>query len=81
MTEDLVYTIRGVLKALPGRLAVDAASASSPSEAAEIIRKEVYQIMEELSHYRYDAKKYEERVRERRSWDVISGHTVDDDES
>lgn len=69
MTEDLVYTIRGMLLALPGRLAVDTATASSPPEAAEIIRAEVYKVMEELSHYRYDPKKYEERVRERRKWD------------
>lgn len=81
MTEDLVYTIRGMLLALPGRLAVDVASASSPSEAAEIIRQEVYKVMEELSHYRYDAKKYEERVRERRSWDLIERASANDDES
>lgn len=69
MTEDLVFTIRGMLLALPGRLAVDVATAKSPSEAAEIIRKEIHTVMEELSNYRYDPKKYEERVRERRSWD------------
>ncbi len=79
MTEDLIYTIRGMLLALPGRLAVDVASASSPAEAAEIIRKEVYKVMEELSHYQYDAKKYEERVRERRSWDVTGKQIADDE--
>jgi hypothetical protein len=73
MTEDLVYTVRGMLLALPGRLAVDTAAASSPPEAAEIIRAEVYKVMEELSHYRYDPKKYEERVRERRKWDTKGG--------
>jgi len=67
MTEDLVFTIRGMLLALPGRLAVDVSGAKEPAEAAEIIRKEVYFIMKELSHYRYDPKKYEERVRDRRN--------------
>ncbi len=73
MTEDLIYTIRGMMLALPGRLAVDVVNTSTPAEAAEIIRREVYKIMEELSHYEYDPKKYEERVRERRSWDIEGG--------
>ncbi len=79
-TEDLIYTIRGMLVALPGRLAVDATAASSAAEAAEIIRKDVYKVMEELSNYRYDPKKYEERVRERRRWDSESKHGSDEDE-
>ncbi len=72
MTEDLVYTIRGALLALPGRLSVDVMTANDAAEASEIIRCEVYKIMEELSAYRYDASKYEERVRERLNMDVLS---------
>ena len=68
MTEDLVYTIRGALNALPGRLAVDVSAVSTPAEASEVIRKEVNKIMRELAGYRYDPKKYDERVRERRDW-------------
>jgi phage terminase Nu1 subunit (DNA packaging protein) len=73
MTEDLIYTIRGMLLALPGRLAVDVVNTSTPAEAAEVIRKEVHKVMEEISRYEYDPKKYEERVRERRSWDIEGG--------
>jgi len=73
MTEDLVFAIRGMLLALPGRLAVDVVHAEDSAEAAEIIRKEVYAIMEELSNYNYDPRKYEERVRERRRWDIKDG--------
>lgn len=68
LTEDLVYTIRGALNALPGRLAVDVAAVSTPAEASEVIRKEVSKVMRELAGYHYDPKKYEERVRERRDW-------------
>lgn len=68
MTEDLIYTIRGSLMALPGRLAVDVATVTTPAEAAEIIRKEVHALMRELANYQYDPEKYEERVRERRKW-------------
>ena len=79
MTEDLIYTIRGALLALPGRLAVDASTAKSPAEAAEIIRKEVYTVMQDLSEYRYDPKKYEERVRARRDWEIYGEGDSDDD--
>lgn len=78
MTEDLIYTVRGSLMALPGRLAVDVAAAASPAEAAEIIRKEVHAIMRELANYEYDPEKYEERVRERRNWEA-GGGDVDDE--
>lgn len=77
MTEDLIYTIRSSLISLPGRLAVDCAASDNAAEIANIIRKEVYGVMEELSRYRYDPKKYAERVRERNSWDSDG----DDDES
>ena len=78
LTEDLIYTVRGTLMALPGRLAVDVAAAANAAEAAEVIRKEVHKAMRELSNYRYDPKKYEERVRERRDWETVSGRDDDD---
>lgn len=78
MTEDLIYTVRGSLMALPGRLAVDVAAAATPAEAAEIIRKEVHALMRELANYQYDPEKYEERVRERRKWEA-GGGDVDDE--
>ena len=68
ITEDLVYTIRGALMALPGRLAVDVAACETPAEASNVIRREVNKVMRELADYHYDPKKYEERVRERRDW-------------
>ena len=67
---DMVYTIRDALMALPGRLAVDAANASSAAEASDVIRKEVHKIMNELAEYEYDPEKFEERVRERMEWSV-----------
>lgn len=71
ITEDLVYTIRSLLIALPGRLAVDVADSSDPAEAAAIIRSEVHKMMDELTNYRYDPRRYEERVRERKSWEAL----------
>lgn len=68
VTEDLVYTMRSALMALPGRLAVDVSACNTPAEASDVIRREVYKLMRELADYHYDPKKYEERVRARRDW-------------
>lgn len=79
MTEDLIYSIRGMLLALPGRLADDVHSAETSAEAESIIRSEVYAVMEAISRYQYDPRKYEERVRGRKSWDdSLSGEDDDD---
>lgn len=77
MTSDLIYTMRGALIALPGRLAPEVAESKTAAEAADIIRNEVFQVMEGLADYKYDPKKYEERVRERNKWDL---EEWDDDE-
>lgn len=72
LTLDLVFTVRSMLVALPGRLAVDVVGAKTASEASEIIREEVYKVLEELSNYKYDPEEYARRVRERQGWSEIS---------
>lgn len=69
---DLVYTIRSMLTALPGRLAVDVSTAGSAAEASEIIRVEVYKILDELAAYKYDPEEYARRVRDREGWSELS---------
>ena len=68
---DLVYTIRSMIIALPGRLAVDVAEAKTASEASEIIRKECHILLNELSNYKYDPAEYAKRVRDREGWQEI----------
>lgn len=69
ITTDMIYEIRAGLIALPGRLAIDV-SGAKPAEAADIIKREVYSLMNDLANYKYDPSKYEERVRERIKWDA-----------
>lgn len=69
---DLVYSIRSMLMALPGRLAVDVTSANSAAEASEIIRVEVYKVLEEMSNYKYNPEEYARRVKEREGWSELS---------
>ena len=71
MTTDLVYTVRSMIMALPGRLAVDTTHAATPAEAAVIIRAECHRILDELSGYQYDPEAYRRRVRDREGWSEL----------
>ena len=75
MTNDLVYTIRSMIMALPGRLAMDVVQADSANEASALIRSECNKILDELAGYKYDPEAYQRRVRDREGW----GIQLDDD--
>lgn len=77
MTEDLIYSIRSALIALPGRLSTTVAGVRDAAEISVLIEKEVRAVMEELAEYRYDSKKYSERVRARMHKEALEN---DDDE-
>ena len=68
MTMQLVFTIRGMLVALPGRLAVDVAGVETAAEASVIIRREVNAVLDELANFKYDPAAYEKLVNERQKW-------------
>ncbi|MCH5207555.1 MAG: hypothetical protein J1F04_01615 [Oscillospiraceae bacterium] len=82
MTADLLFYVRGGLRALAGRCASACAAASEPAEVQKIIEKEVFAIMDELSSYKYDAAKYDELVRQRmnREIDETTFETDDSEE-
>ena len=80
ITQDWFFAVRGMMIALPGRLAIDVANLSDPNEVSERIRQEVYLVMEEMANYQYDRKKFEELVRERLSWDKIDVEDGADDD-
>lgn len=77
MTTDLVYTVRSMIMALPGRLAVDTTHAATPAEAAVIIRGECHRILDELSGYQYDPEAYRRRVRDREGWSELLADETD----
>lgn len=68
MTTDLVFSIRSMIMALPGRLAVDMANISTAAEASERIKEECHNILNDLANYRYDPEAYKRRVRDRQGW-------------
>ena len=55
-------------------------NAKDAADTAEIIRSEVYKVMEELSQYKYDPAKYEEKVRERIKSEALASDSTDDQE-
>lgn len=80
MTEELIFTIRSALLALPGRLAVDVASCRTAPEASDVIEREVKLLMKDLSMFKYDPQKYKERVKERMQWSLDHGEEDEDED-
>lgn len=78
MTEDLVFTIRSMILALPGRLAMDVTQAASAAEASAIIRAECNKILNELAGYRYDPEEYQRRVKDRQGFSALSDEDEDE---
>ena len=78
LTDDFLFEIRGMIMSLPGQLATEVAASDSPAECAAIIRTVVNRLLLDMTKYRYDPAKYEQRVRERRNWEALEEE--DDDE-
>lgn len=79
LTNDLVYTARSMIMALPGRLAMDVVQAGSANEASALIRTECYKILDELAGYQYDPEAYRRRVRDREGWsDALADEEADE---
>lgn len=79
LTNDLVYTARSMIMALPGRLAMDVVQAGSANEASALIRTECYKILNELAGYQYDPEAYRRRVRDREGWsDALTDEETDE---
>lgn len=79
LTNDLVYTARSMIMALPGRLAMDVVQAGSANEASALIRTECYKILDELAGYQYDPEEYRRRVRDREGWsDALADEEADE---
>lgn len=78
MTNDLVYTIRSMIMALPGRLAMDVVQAKTAAEASALIRTECYKILNELTGYQYDPEAYRRKVRDREGWEDTADEEADE---
>ena len=78
--EGRLYAIRTRLNALPGQLATDVAASNNPAECAVIIRTCINRLLIEMQKYRFNADEFDERVRERKSWEMKDDESDDIDE-
>ena len=78
LTTDMIYSIRAMLLAMPGRLAVDLAAATKPTEVSDKIKGEVYNVLAQITNYEYDPDAYRERVRQREGWE---GHAAEEEDA
>ena len=79
LVNELIFSIRASLMAMPGRLASECAGKSSV-EISDIIKKEVYQTLEQLAEHEYDPARYKELVRQREGYRIKSQEEEEDEE-
>ena len=72
---DHVLFLRGLILAMPNKLAVDLAGEHTAAEQAETVKREVHYVLNQLSEYRYDAEEYRKRVMARQGWETQEGDT------
>lgn len=68
ITSDMIAKIRGEILALPGRLAVDVAKANTAKMASAVIKREIDEMLNGISDYKYEPEEYAKRVSEREKW-------------
>lgn len=68
LIEDLAATIKGMIVALPGRLAMDIVGLKTAADVSERIEKDCLEILNELSEYEYDSEYFKQKVQEREGW-------------
>ena len=74
---DHVLFLRGLLLAMPNKIAVDLAGEHTAAEQAETVKKEVHYILNQLADYCYDAEEYKKRVMERQGWGTVQEGDAD----
>ncbi len=75
---DHTLFLRGLLLAMPNKLAVDLAGEHTAAEQAETVKREVYYVLNNLADYRYNPEEYKKRVMERQGWGEIQEGADDD---
>ena len=77
LTNELVFSVRSMLLALPGRVAMDLAAIDNPVEVSQYMARHVEALLDELAQHEYDPEVYKQMAREREGWNAKEN---DDDE-
>ena len=80
LTNELVFAVRSMLLALPGRVAMDLAAISNPAEVSTYMARHVSTLLDELATHEYNPDAYAQLVREREGWRNDKDDDGDDDD-
>lgn len=78
LTNELVFAVRSMLLAMPGRCAMDLAGIQTAPEVSQYLRQQVAAMLDELATHEYNPDDYLELVRARDGSQAVEGD--DDDE-
>lgn len=68
LTNELVFAVRAMLLALPGRVAMDLAAIDTAPEVSAYLARHVAALLDELATHEYNPEAYAALVREREGW-------------
>ena len=68
LTNELVFAVRSMLLALPGRVAMDLAAIDTAPEVGQYMSRHISLLLDELATHEYNPDLYKQLVREREGW-------------
>jgi phage terminase Nu1 subunit (DNA packaging protein) len=80
LTNELVFAVRSMLLALPGRVAMDVAAINTAPEVSQYMARHVAVLLDELATHEYNPDTYKQLVREREGWETDHDSDSDDEE-
>ena len=80
LTNELVYAVRSMLLAMPGRVAMDLAAINTAPEVSNYMAKHVASLLDELANHEYNPEAYRQLVKERAGWESDHDDEGDDEE-
>lgn len=79
LTNELVFAVRSMFLALPGRVAMDLAAINTAPEVSAYLSQHVAILLDELATHEYDPEAYAKLVRERQGWKSEEESDEDDE--
>lgn len=80
LTNELVFSVRSMLLAMPGRVAMDLAALNTAPEVSAYMARHVGALLDDLAQHEYSPEAYAALVREREGWKMDSEAGDDDSE-
>ena len=79
LTNELVFAVRSMLLALPGRVAMDLAAINTAPEVSQYMSRHTAVLLDELATHEYNPDAYKQLVRDREGWQADHDGEEDDE--